>query len=130
MEPTALVAQDRLVATDSVYLNMGKSVIWPTLTHRRSCAHMRLLAWHLALSATTPHALQIIQDELPAFLHHDFEDLLITMYTGIVRIFADKCLDILIQQVATSSVSDKQRILHSLQRPVDCVLAYMGIPSM
>jgi len=91
---------------------------------------MRLLAWHLVFSATTPHALQIIQDELPAFLHHDLEDLLITMYTGVVRIFADNCLDILALQVATSSVSDKQRILHSLQRPVDCVLAYMGIPSM
>ena len=130
MEPTALVAQDRLVATDPVYFNMGKGVIWPTLTHRRSCAHMRLLAWHLVFSATTPHALQIIQDELPAFLHHDLEDLLITMYTGVVRIFADNCLDILILQVATSSVSDKQRILHSLQRPVDCVLAYLGIPNM
>ena len=130
MEPQALVAQLRLNALDSVYLNMGKSVIWPTVTHRRSCAHMRLLAWHLALSGTTPQALQIVQDELPAFLHHDFEGLLITMFTGVVRIFADKCLRSLIQQVAHSSEQDKQRTLHSLQRPVDCVLAYLGIPDM
>ena len=88
---------------------------------------MRLLAWHLALSATTPHALQVIQDVLPDFLHHDFEDLLITMYTGVVRIFADKCLGSLVQQVVHSSDLDKQKILHSLQRPVDCVLAYLGL---
>ena len=106
---------------------MGKSVMWPTPTHRRSCGHMRLLAWHLALSATVPHALQVIQDALPDFLHHDFEGLLNTMFTGVVRIFADKCLRTLVQQAAQSHAQDKQWILRSLQRPVDIVLEYLGI---
>ena len=95
---------------------------------------MQLFTWHLVYTPTVPRAIQLFRDELTILLHHKHEDLIITMYTGVWRIFADNCLDHLIRHVAKEedilSPQCQSRTLSHLQRPVTWVLLYLGVQDL
>ena len=95
---------------------------------------MQLFAWHLEYNATLPCALHVIRHELASFMHHEHDNLVITMYTGIWRLFADNCLDHLIHQATGEEdllfPQGQTRTLRQLQGPVTWVLMYLGVRDM
>ena len=119
---------------DIVYLNLGGGLLWPSPAHRMACAHMQMLSWHLEYGNSIPSALHITRRELTYFLRHEPVSLMLTMYSGVWRLFADKCLHHLLNQDTDENTlllpQGQARTLRHLQRPVTWVLSFLGIRDM
>jgi len=105
------------------YVNLRRSLIWPTCTHLCMPARLDAIAKakHLPPHTTTQTALHLMHHVINGFCCHPIEQLLQGMYTGVWRIMAAKCYE----KLAHIDSVRHEATLVTMVQPVTIVLSFL-----